>query len=176
MYGLQAEPTKIIINNLLKLKLLMQKLKEFKFGFMDHSHGGKSESLYLSLLPLGQGVSLIEKHFTLDRKLKIEDYISGITRKNLEKFVGLVRYYEMALGKEKLSLTKDEIDYSYKALKVVVAEKNISQDRKIENSDVSLKRTKKRYNNNQYKRVEDVVGKISRKSIKKNELILKNYL
>ena len=176
MYGLQAEPTKISDNNLLKLKLLMQKLKEFKFGFMDHSHGGKSESLYLSLLTLGQGVSLIEKHFTLDRKLEIEDYISGITRKNLEKFVGLVRYYEMALGKEKLSLTKAEIDYSYKALKVVVAEKNISQDRKIENSDVSLKRTKKRYNNNQYKRLEDVVGKISRKSIKKNELILKNYL
>ncbi len=125
MYGLQAEPTKVSENNLLKLKLLMHKLKEFKFGFMDHSHGGKKESLYLSLLTLGQGISLIEKHFTLSRKLKIEDYISGLTKKRFKEFIDIIRYYEKAQGNENLSLTNAEIHYSHKAIKVVVAEKNI---------------------------------------------------
>ena len=143
---------------------------------MDHSHGGKKESLYLSLLTLGQGISLIEKHFTLNRKLKIEDYISGLTKSKLEAFVDIVRYYEKALGSEKLSLTKAEINYRHKAIKVVVAEKNIIKNSKIKISDVSLKRTEIRYTNNQYKRIEDVVGKILKQSIKKNELILKSYI
>ena len=34
--------------------------------------GGKKEAFYTSLLALGNGISMIEKHFTLDRKkLKI---------------------------------------------------------------------------------------------------------
>ena len=50
----------------------MNEFKSYKFGFMDHSHGGKKEAFYTSLLALGNGISMIEKHFTLDRKKKLK--------------------------------------------------------------------------------------------------------
>ena len=71
IYGLQSEPTEIFQNNFLKLKALMYEFKSYKFAFMDHSHGGKHEALYTSLLALGNGINMIEKHFTLDRKKKL---------------------------------------------------------------------------------------------------------
>ena len=79
---------------------------------MDHSHGGKSESMYLSLMALGQGIKLIEKHFTLDRRMKIEDYISGLENKKFEKFINLIRKYEEANGKETITLSNEEKLYS----------------------------------------------------------------
>ena len=154
----------------------MQKLNYFKFGFMDHSHGGKNEALYLSLLTLGLNINLIEKHFTLDRNLKIEDYISGITRKKFRKFVEIVRHYEKARGNGGLSLSKSEIAYGSGAIKVVVAQKDIKKDSKLKISDIALKRTKENYNGNQYRRIEEVIGRKINRNIRKNSLILKGYI
>ena len=176
MYGLQSEPTMINENNILKLKSLMQKLNHFKFGFMDHSHGGKNEALYLSLLTIGLNIDLIEKHFTLDRSLKIEDYISGITEKKFRKFVDIIRHYEKARGNESLSLSTSEIAYGSGAIKVVVAQKDIKKDSKLKISDIALKRTKENYNDDQYRRIEEVIGKKINRNIRKNNLILKGYI
>lgn len=177
IYGFQSEPTEIYENNFLKLRALMDHFKEYKFGFMDHSHGGKKESLYTSLLPLSYGVELIEKHFTLNRKKKIEDYISGLSKKNFNKFIKIIRFYEQSLGKYSLKISNIEKIYSLKALKVVVAKKNILKNKLLKKSDLSLKRTGYKIKKNYaiYK-IQSVIGKRSNITIKKDQPILKNNL
>jgi len=76
MYGLQSEPTPLNQNNLNKLRLLKERYPDFRIGFMDHSNGALDEAYHLSLVAMGVGVNVIEKHITLDRELEIEDYIA----------------------------------------------------------------------------------------------------
>jgi len=141
MYGFQSEPTPLAQNNLLKLKLFKNRYPDFELGFMDHSDGGNDDAFNLSLLAVGMGVSMIEKHLTLDRSLKVEDYVSGLAPDQFKKFVKLIRKYEVALGTESLELTELEDEYRSKAAKSVVALKNLKKGQLLTPSDVALKRT-----------------------------------
>lgn len=174
IFGFQSEPTKIYENNFLKLKALIDFFKGYKFGFMDHSDGGKKEAFYTSLIALGYGIKLIEKHFTLNRKKKIEDYISGLSKDNFKKFINIIRFYEESLGKYSFNLSKNEKIYSLKALKVVVANKNINKDKIIKKNDLTLKRTGLKLNKNtEIYKMQSVVGKKSKSNIQKDQPILK---
>ena len=175
IYGFQSEPTKIFQNNFLKLKALMNEFKSYKFGFMDHSHGGKKEAFYTSLLALGNGISMIEKHFTLDRKKKIEDYISGLSKNKFKYFVNIIRFYETALGKYSFKLTKQEKLYAKKALKVVVAKKTLKKGKIINNQDVVLKRTGSTSLHCIYS-MNEIVGKKTNREILVDQPIINKYL
>ena len=108
-------------NNLLKLGLFKDRYPDFEIGFMDHSDGSSKDAYHLSLLAMGMGISVIEKHMTLDHSLKIEDYVSGLAPDQFKKFVELIRKYEPALGLESLELSELENEYRNKAAKSVVA-------------------------------------------------------
>lgn len=176
LYGFQSEPTKIEDNNLLKMNNLIKKFPSYNFGFMDHSHGGKEEALYLSLLALGQGISVIEKHFTLDRSRKIEDYISGLSYKTFNKFIKIIRKYENAIGNGRLKLSKDEIIYRKKALKIVVANKDIKKNELFSKKNISIKRSSIEPNSKTIFKIEDVIGKKSKLNVPIHKPILKNFL
>ena len=91
MYGFQAEPTPLQQNNLLKLGSFKNRYPNFEIGFMDHSDGSSKDAYHLPLLAMGMGISVIEKHMTLDHSLKIEDYVSGLAPDQFKKFVELIR-------------------------------------------------------------------------------------
>ena len=143
MYGFQAEPTPLEQNNLLKLRSFNERYPGFELGFMDHSDGGNEDSYHLSLIAMGMGISVIEKHLTLDRSLEIEDYVSGLAPGQFSEFVKLVRKYELALGSASLELSKLENEYHNKAAKSVVALKDLEKGHLIQTADVALKRTGK---------------------------------
>ncbi len=141
MYGFQAEPTPLEQNNLLKLRSFQERYPGYELGFMDHSDGYSDDAFNLSLLATGMGISVIEKHLTLDRSLEIEDYVSGLAPDQFKKFVKLIRKYETALGLESLELSELEIEYRNKATKSVVALKDLKKGHIIRPVDVALKRT-----------------------------------
>ncbi len=88
-----AYPTPYKDINLNSLKFIRQKFK-CNIGFSDHS---------LSLIaPSGAvaiGASIIEKHFTLSRKLKGPDHKSSLEPSELSIMVDNIREMEKALGK-----------------------------------------------------------------------------
>lgn len=141
MYGFQSEPTPLNQNNLLKLKTFKNRYPDFEIGFMDHSDGSSKDAYNLSLIAMGMGISVIEKHLTLDRSLKIEDYVSGLAPDQFQKFVKLIRKYEPVLGSGSLGLSELEIEYRNKAAKSVVALKDLKKGQVIKPFDVALKRT-----------------------------------
>ena len=143
MHGFQAEPTPLGANNLRRLGTLAALGQPAGIGFMDHSDGGKEDSLELSLLALPFGVSVVEKHITLDRELQLEDYVSALPPSCFKKFVKRIRKYEKALGSSALEPGPDEKMYRLKSAKIVVAARKLKKGSLLRNSDLKLLRVDK---------------------------------
>ena len=135
---------------------------------MDHSDGGSEEAFHLSLIAMGMGVSVIEKHLTLDRSLKIEDYVSGLAPEQFHRFVRLIQSYEPALGTGELDLSDLEIEYRNKAVKTAVALRDLKKSQKIQMADIALKRTGRIATGAPVKLLEDLLDRTLKVDVKKN--------
>ena len=176
MYGFQSEPTPLNQNNLNKLSIFKNHYPNFRVGFMDHSDGALDDAYHLSLVAMGTGISVIEKHITLDRELEIEDYISGITPSEFIKFVSLVRRFEPVLGLNSLVLTEQEQVYRNKATKSVVAICDLKAGDVLTLDSVALKRCSKSINENSILEIEQALGKTLNTNININSPVTKGDL
>lgn len=158
MYGFQADPTAVEQNNLLRLGALRTRFPGYRFGFMDHTEGSAEEAVTLPLLALPFGVGCLEKHLSLDRSLKLEDYVSALCPSSFQSFVRSVRRHEQALGADRLELTDAERAYRQKAVKAVVAHRALTRGQVLTAQDVCLKRSSQMDGSVPH-RLEDVVGR-----------------
>ena len=94
------------------------------------------------LLALPYGVSLVEKHLTLDRALQLEDFVSAVDPGRFARFVERVRSAEAAVGRDDLSMTAAERGYRRKALKVVVACRDLKAGDVLARDGLRLIRTR----------------------------------
>jgi len=173
MYGFQSEPTPLDQNNLNKLSIFKNRYPDFRIGFMDHSDGALDDAFHLSLVAIGTGINVIEKHITLDRELKIEDYISGIAPTEFIKFVDLVRRFEPVMGMNSLKLTEQEEIYRNKATKSVVAISNLKLGDTLTLDSIALKRCSKPIGQSSILEIEQAIGKILTTDISINSPVLK---
>tara|TARA_B100000686_G_C16803036_1_gene987599 strand:+ start:6867 stop:7874 length:1008 start_codon:yes stop_codon:yes gene_type:complete len=167
MHGFQSEPTPINYNNIARIPELAE-LTGLEIGFMDHSDGGKDDFINISIMALANGVRYFEKHITLDRAVKIEDYISAIPPNQFSNYVKTIKRLYPAIGKASLSLTDQEEKYRDGAIKKIIALKNIKKGAVIKNSDLTSIR---RPNKKGFYSVSDVVGKQASKDIRKGSII-----
>jgi len=165
LFGFQAEPTPIHLNNLARIKNLKKKTG-LEIGFMDHSEGGSSDEIFLSVLVLGMGVRIFEKHITLDREPKLEDYISGLEPSKFAEYVKTLNRLPSAIGKSDLNLIDEEHEYRKKALKKVVASRNIKSGEKLTQKNVHLSRAD---NSDGEYQLKTVLGKTTKQDLKKGQ-------
>ncbi|MFA5238568.1 MAG: pseudaminic acid synthase [Phycisphaerae bacterium] len=81
----------------------MKKFFNCPVGLSDHSLG-----IGASICAVALGADVIEKHFTLSRKIKTADNFFSIEPDELKELVENVRIAEKALGKAQHKLTEDE--------------------------------------------------------------------
>lgn len=81
----------------------MKKLFGCPVGLSDHSLG-----IGASICAVALGADVIEKHFTLSRKIKTADNFFSIEPQELKELVENIRIAEKALGKAQHKLTEDE--------------------------------------------------------------------
>lgn len=139
MYGFQAEPTPVEANNLQRIPH-WQKRSGLAVGFMDHSDGAGPHTLTLSAMALAFGVRTFEKHITLDRTLELEDYVSALAPADFATYVKALRDLDGAVGPGTLTLTADEQAYRGRALKRVVAARDLGKGATLTSADVRLSR------------------------------------
>ena len=143
LHGFQAEPTPLAANNLNRLLSLSAICRPAGIGFMDHSDGAKEDALDLSLLALPLGISVLEKHITLDRELRLEDYVSALPPSGFKAFVTKIRKYGKALGSLEIQPGKMEAEYRLRSAKVLVAAKNLKKGAIFKMKDIKLLRVAK---------------------------------
>ena len=165
MFGFQGEPTSIDQNHISRLAALRQHFPDCGLGFMDHADGGSDEAGWLGVLPLAYGVDVIEKHISVDRALEIEDYVSALAPSDFARYVARIRTAERALGSPAFELSEPERAYGQRAVKSVVAARDIAKGARIETADLVALRAPVPEGRTVLRQLEAAAGRVARAGI-----------
>lgn len=77
----------------LKAMLTMKKRFGLAVGYSDHTHG-----IEVPVAAVAMGATVIEKHFTLDKKMKGPDHKASLNPEELQAMIKAIRNIEQALG------------------------------------------------------------------------------
>lgn len=135
-------------------------------GYSDHTKG-----ILAPVAAVSKGVKVIEKHFTLDKKLEGPDHSSSLEPSELQEMIQNIRIIELMLGNGIRKPNKNEKNVSKVARKSIIAHKDIKKGKIIKKSDVIIKRPGTGI---EPKYLSKIIGKKARKNIKKDKMIRKS--
>ncbi|MDD3893893.1 MAG: N-acetylneuraminate synthase [Syntrophomonadaceae bacterium] len=104
-------------------------------GLSDHSHG-----IAIAIAAAARGAVLIEKHFTLDKKLPGPDHKISLEPDELLALVKSIRQVEMALGSPTKTVSVSEFENRCLVRKSLVAVKPIAKGQKFTEENITAKR------------------------------------
>jgi len=128
MPGIQTFPTPIEAHSIEEIGDLISKYSDkfgVKVGCADHIAGDLEEALVFPLMALAKGACVLEKHMTVNRKDKWEDYESALDGKVFKKFLKDVKTFApllTKLGRQNAS----EISYRHQFKKTPVATRDLN--------------------------------------------------
>ena len=111
--------------------------KDFKLvtGYSDHTLG-----ILASTIAVTKGATVIEKHFTLNKKMKGPDHLASLEPKEFSKMVENIRDCELMNGDGKKKLQQCEIRNSKVARKSIVAKTAIDKNEIFTLKNLTVKR------------------------------------
>ncbi|MBF0553541.1 MAG: N-acetylneuraminate synthase family protein [Nitrospirae bacterium] len=140
LHGIQMYPTNIEDTNIAIIASL-KSMFNVEVGLADHIDGGTMMAKAIPLLAIPFGASCIEKHITLNRDEKGEDFESALNPSDFKEFVDLVRGVEIAIGRGYMGALRDsDLRYRNIVRKKIVAATDIAATTVITHSDVTFKR------------------------------------
>tara|TARA_Y100000389_G_C17425314_1_gene499213 strand:+ start:463 stop:1467 length:1005 start_codon:yes stop_codon:yes gene_type:complete len=152
-------PTNIKDVNLKFIKTLKKISKNI--GFSDHTKGSQSAMLAVAL-----NAKIIEKHFTLNKKMKGPDHAMSLNINEFKTFVKNIKDSEIILGKNQKILTKGEKILKNFARKSLVAKNFIKKGEKFNQFNLTTKRPGDGKSPTLWNKI---IGKKATKNYKKNE-------
>ena len=132
-------------------------------GFSDHTPG-----LEVSLAAVALGAVLIEKHFTLSRRLAGPDHKSSLEPTEFRKLVNAIRVIEKALGDSVKAPTPAEQEMRTVTRRSVVASADIDTGTVIDANMLALKRPGIGI---QPRDMARLLGRRAKRDIKKDEVL-----
>ena len=145
---------------------VIQKLKrtfDYELGFSDHSIGFQAAVISVSL-----GAKVIEKHFTLDKKLDGPDHKASSTPNEFLDLKNAVRRAELMLGNGDKKCQLEEMEMSKVSRKSIVTKKNMKKGELIKTNDLVMMRPGTGL---RAKVIEDLIGMKLRKDLPKHTLL-----
>jgi N,N'-diacetyllegionaminate synthase len=127
-------PTPMSDVNLLAM-LDIQKHFETKVGYSDHTLG-----IEVPIAAVALGASVIEKHFTLDRKMDGPDHAASLEPGELKAMVDAIRNIEKALGDGVKKPSPSETKNKVIARKSIVSAKKIKKGEIFSEKNLAVKR------------------------------------
>tara|TARA_B100001175_G_C19512902_1_gene645118 strand:+ start:4784 stop:5866 length:1083 start_codon:yes stop_codon:yes gene_type:complete len=126
-----------VIKTQANLKCIDNIKKDFQLtvGYSDHTLG-----IIAPVIAVSKGACVIEKHFTLDKKMKGPDHLASLEPKEFNKMVKNIRDFELMEGNGKKQIQKCEINNLKVARKSVVAKTHIKVNEKFTYKNLTVKR------------------------------------
>ncbi len=134
-----------------------------KVGLSDHSIGDVAPLMAIAL-----GATTIEKHLTLNKKMRGPDHKASMEPKDFKKMVEKIRIAELCLGNYFKKPTQSEKKNIRIARKSIYATKAIKKGEIFTKENITLKRPQFGMKANKYY---EVLGKKVNKNYKKDQLI-----
>ena len=166
LHCVSSYPTNLYHTNLRSINFIADKIGSL-VGFSDHTLDIEGASLAIAC-----GACLIEKHFTLNKKLPGPDHKISLNFLELKKFVKKIRDTEKILGKKIKKIHQSEKNTLSATKKVFVANKTIKKGTKLRLNMLLLKSGGKGLN---YKSIKKYLGKRVKKRIIKDSILSKNF-
>jgi N,N'-diacetyllegionaminate synthase len=149
----------INVKNLLTLK------RKYKciVGYSDHSVGNLA-----SITSIAYGAKIIEKHFTLSKKMKGPDHFASITSRDLKDLVDDIRRTEKILGSEIRKVQKEEMSMRNVSRKSLIYKTNLNSGHIVRDKDITSIRPGTGMLGN---KIDIIIGKKIKKKIIKGSFV-----
>lgn len=144
----------------------MQTIREafqVNIGYSDHTLG-----IEVPIAAVALGATIIEKHFTLDKKSNGPDHRTSLEPNELKQMVLAIRNIDKALGDGIKKPSKSEKQNKPIVRKSIVAQQKISEGEKFTAENLGVKRPGTGISPMRWK---DVVGKVATRNFNEDELI-----
>ena len=157
-------PAAINSQNLKAIQLMKNKFK-CKVGYSDHTVGDLS-----SVIAVSDGAEIIEKHITLDNRMKGPDHKASMELKDLESFIYKLKNVNLARGKEEKKCQVEESKTKKISRKSLYFSKNLSKGHKLKKNDFITLRPAKGLDPFHIKKL---INKKLKKNVKKFQIVQK---
>ncbi len=134
-----------------------------KIGYSDHTPGIEAPVAAVAL-----GASVIEKHFTLDRKMEGPDHKASLDSDELKAMVRAIRNIEKAIGDGVKKPSTSELKNKPVVRKSIVAAKEIKKGETFTEDNITVKRPGTGINPMEWDRI---IGKTANKDFAEDEFI-----
>jgi sialic acid synthase SpsE len=149
--------------NLKTINYLKEIYPEYKIGYSDHSIG-----ISIPVAAVAMGAEVVEKHITLDRRMRGSDHKGSLGIDGLNRMVRDIRNLELAMG-EKDMFTSDAVEEAR-----IKLERSIATNKEMKKGDIiTINDIHLLSPGDGFKWVEkdSIIGKKIKNSIPKNEII-----
>lgn len=181
LFGFQSYPTSNSDNHINRIRfardVFTKNHSSLKIGFADHANPETNIHLGFGAMAIGFGAEVLEKHLTLAKSIKMEDFESALNPDEFLEYVEFINECTTAIGSASLEndfgMSESELGYRKMIRRHVVAIEAISIGEIINANNLALKRTSSEQASTS---LSDVEGKIARLSIAKNSPVEMNKL
>lgn len=119
--------------NLRTINYLKNNYPQYKIGFSDHTIG-----ISTPVAAVAMGAEIIEKHITLDRRMKGTDQAGSLGPDGLNRMVRDIRVLEMSFGKEDLFIEPSVASAKIKLERSIATKRKMIAGEIISESDIHL--------------------------------------
>lgn len=161
-------PTQPANVNLLTIKWLLKNYPQYTIGYSDHTIG-----ISAPVAAVAMGAKIIEKHITLDRRMKGTDQAGSLGADGINRMVRDLRLLEMSFGKEEIFMDPSVREARIKLERSVASNRIIHKGETISEKDIHLLSP-----GDGFKWAErgNLIGKEAIVDIEKDEIIYSKFL
>lgn len=154
--------------NLKTIKYLIKNYTNYKIGYSDHTIGISAPVAAVAL-----GAEIIEKHITLDRRMKGTDQSGSIGPDGLQRMVRDIRLTDLSLGEEKIFVVKDTLSSKRKLERSIATNKRLKKGHIITKKDIHMLSPGDGF---KWHEKSKIIGKKLNNDIGENEILYKRIL
>lgn len=160
-----TEPDNLNLNTILYLK---EHYPQYHIGFSDHTIG-----IAAPVVAVGMGAEIIEKHITIDRRMKGTDQAGSLGPDGVNRMVRDIRICEKWLGTKDIYIDKSVAASKIKLERSIATLRDMKKGEVIQESDLHMLSPGDGF---KWSQLSEVVGKTLIVDIPKNEVVYPNQI
>lgn len=160
-----THPENLNLNTILYLK---KHYGQYKIGFSDHTIG-----ISAPVVAVGMGAEIIEKHITIDRRMKGTDQAGSLGPDGVNRMIRDIRIAEKWLGTEDLYIDKSVVNSRIKLERSIATKRTLKVGEQISIDDIHMLSPGDGF---KWRDVNKIIGKKVVKEIPANEIIYPNFI
>lgn len=154
--------------NLRTITYLKKHYGQYTIGFSDHTIG-----ISAPVVAVGMGAEIIEKHITIDRRMKGTDQAGSLGPDGVNRMIRDIRIAEMWLGKEDLYIDKSVGVAKEKLERSIATKRMLKAGETISVSDLHMLSPGDGY---KWSQLDEIVGRTLAEDIPANEIIYPHHI